>query len=272
MLRTLTVWAARSTPEPLKRWIHNRRGLDGMVRKAFATMMRASSDSVIIPSGPMAGIRLAVGEHISHAHISGVYELDTLCAIDRLVAPGAICYDLGASIGYMTLLMARKAKHVYAFEPAPHAAAEIRRQMAANGLENYTIVPDPVSDGRRQIQFALTDTAYGSRISEVPDGKWPVLELTTITLDEFAASHPFPDFMKIDVEDEEGRVLARASSILEKRKCSICCELHSENSARQVTGILDQYGYRITTVDGTPFQINGPVIPGCVQVIAVPLP
>jgi FkbM family methyltransferase len=236
----------------------------------FAGAMKVAGDSVTIKSGPMAGLRLALSEHISHAHIEGTYELETLKAIDRLVTPGSVCYDLGASIGYMTVLMARKAKHVYAFEPAPHAAVEIRRHMAANKFENFTIVGDPVSDSRRPIEFAITDTAYGSRIPESPQSKWPTLKLTATTLDDFVAAHPAPDFVKIDVEDEEGRVMTGARKLLQQHHASFCCELHSEASARQVTSIFNEYGYHVTTLDGEPFTISGTVIPGCVQVIAVP--
>jgi len=103
----------------------------------------------------------------------------------------------------MTLLMARTAKHVYSFEPAP--------------------TPSPK-------RFCLTDGAYGSAINET-ETRWPVLQLRTTTLDLFAKVHPIPDFLKIDVEGEEGAVLDGAVGLQARRKMSICCEIHSREAA-----------------------------------------
>lgn len=272
MLRALTIWTAQHTPAAVRNWIHSNRMLERLARHTFAGAMRLDGRIATIPSGPMAGIKIAVGEHTSHSHVEGTYELETLIAVDRIVQPGFVCYDLGASIGYISLLMARKAKQVYAFEPAPHAAEEIRRQMAANGFQNFTIVGDPVSDTRRPIEFALTEVAYGSRIREDKQSEWPTLKLTSTTLDDFISDHPFPDFIKIDVEDEEGRVMAGAQKLLAQRHTSFCCELHSEASAEQVTAAFERYGYRVTTLNGQPFRIQRAIIGGEVQVIAQPAP
>lgn len=269
MLRSLTVSLARSMPTSLKKWVHHHRFVDRVARKTFSGILGAEGNVVNIQRGPLAGLSLAVSEHISHAHVAGTYELETLRAIDRLVSPGSICYDLGASIGYISLLMARKAKRVYAFEPAPHAMEEIRKHAAVNQFENIEIVPSPVSDCARTVEFSLTDNAYGSCIvnSEV---EWPTLKLTTITLDHFTLTHPFPDVIKVDVEGEEGRVFEGARSILRKKKASICCELHSAEAARQVQEILSEYDYRITTLDGEPFRLSGPIIAGELQILATP--
>ena len=261
--------AARFTPTPLKKWIHNRPSVYHIFRKAFSFFVGLKGNTVSIESGPMKGMSLAVSEHVSHAHILGTYELDTQLAVDRLVAPGSVCYDLGASIGYLSLLMARRARLVFAFEPTAHAAAEIAKHVAANQLQNITIVPSPVSDAVRKVRFTVNENAYGSRITAA-QSKWPTIELTTITLDDFAKSNPQPDFIKIDVEDEEGRVLEGARSILRQRKTALCCELHSENSARRVQQVLSEYGYKLTDLHGGPFHIITPVVPGELHVIALP--
>jgi FkbM family methyltransferase len=266
--RRLIAEAARRTPVSIKTWVHGNLFLDRLSRRAFRLFL--GQGTVRIQSGPMAGVSLAASEHISHAHIRGTYEIETQEAIYKHLRPGFICYDLGASIGYLSLLMASaKASHVYCFEPAPHAAAEIRKHMAANGFQNYTVVPDPVSNSRRPGRFALTEVTYGSGIVDA-DTRWPVIELTSITLDEFAAHHEFPDLIKIDVEGEEDRVLDGARSILEKRNALICCEVHTNEDAEQVSAILNEYGYRITTLDGKPFRVTGEIRSGEVQVLAYP--
>jgi FkbM family methyltransferase len=269
MVRSPIILATRLAPRFIKSWIQGNPLLYHAVRKTFSFFVSLDGSTVTIESGPMQGMTLVVGEHVSHAHIRGTYELDTQLAVDRLVSPGFICYDLGASIGYLSLLMARKAKLVFAFEPAPHAAAEIRKHAASNGLGNISIVPSPVSDGVRTVRFSLNTNAFGSRIAEA-HSKRPTVALTTITLDDFVKTNPSPDFVKIDVEDEEARVLRGARSILGERKATICCELHSEKSAREVQEILSEYGYKLTDLHGRAFAIPDPVVPGDLQVLAFP--
>jgi FkbM family methyltransferase len=268
MLRSIAVFTARAIPSPLKRWIHRHKHLSRFGRKVFAGIVGLGGNVVAVEDGPLKGMRLVMSEHVSHAHISGTYERETQLAIDRLIAPGFICYDLGASVGYLSLLMARKAQHVYSFEPAPHALAHFRGHIEANALENITIVEKAVSDCERVVKFGLTDNAYGSRIVESSSGN--TLQMTTTTLDDFVASHPPPDFIKIDVENEEGRVLEGARTLLRDKHPLICCELHSVEAAQHVQTILHEYGYKITTLSGEPFKITGPIVPGDLQVIGLP--
>ena len=199
-MRATVIAATRLTPTFIKKRIQENPWIYHFFRRIFSFFVGLEGNTVVIESGPLQGMILVVDEHVSHAHIRGSYELETQLAIDKMVSPGFICYDLGASIGYLTLLMARKAKMVYAFEPASLAAAEILKHAAANHLENITIVPSPVSDVVRTVRFSRNSNAYGSRIAE-DQSKWPTVELTTITLDDFVRANPAPDFIKIDVED-----------------------------------------------------------------------
>ncbi|WP_284352869.1 FkbM family methyltransferase [Roseisolibacter agri] len=266
LLRSIAVTIARVLPRGVKQWVHGRRSLDRLARRSFASLSGAGSTAVIA-GGPLAGVKLVTGEHVSHAHLNGTYEEDVLRAVDREVRAGDVCYDLGASIGYLSLLMARRARQVYAFEPAPHAAAEIRRHSAANGFAHIEVVGLPVSDRPRNVTFALTDVAYGSAIV---DGKtqWPTLDLTATTLDQFAQDHELPDFVKIDVEGEEGRVLEGARTLLERGTMTWCIELHNAPVARHVLELLEAHGYVVETLDGQRFAVHGDVIAGDVQIVA----
>lgn len=119
-IQSLAVHGARLLPHGFKRWLHRQKALDKITRRLYGTLV---SGVARVESGPLAGLSLYAGPHVSHAHIRGTYEIGTQHAVDQTVQPGWVCYDIGASIGYLTLLMARKASHVFAFEPAPHAAA-----------------------------------------------------------------------------------------------------------------------------------------------------
>jgi FkbM family methyltransferase len=263
----IAVWIAERTPRRLKLAVNRVRFLDKALMSLYGSLIK---DNVIsIEEGPMRGIKLAASRHTSHAHIKGIYEREVQDAIDSMVRVGDICYDLGASIGYMTLLMSRKAKHVYSFEPAPNAIAELRCHLAANRIQNVTVVPSPVTDRVRAVRFCLTDAAYGSGINE-RGTRWPVLQLETTTLDLFSRDHPGPDFLKIDVEGEEGAVLDGAHAILALRETSICCEVHNRNAARSVIGTLERFGYKLTLLDGSPVKAPEEVVAGEFHILARP--
>jgi FkbM family methyltransferase len=268
MFRTGAIWGARFTPRFIKSFVHNNRSIDNLSRKLYGKML--GPGTAVIESGPMKGLKLVLGPNVSHAHIRGVYEGETLKTVDQLVKPGFICYDLGASIGYLSLLMARKAKHVYAFEPAPHAIEELRKHVAANQMTSIvTLVPTPVSNNVREVSFAVTDVLFGSAINEI-ETRWPVHKLTTTTLDLFVRDHPAPDFVKIDVEGEEGRVLEGARELLANKRPAICCEVHSPEAADQALRVLGNCQYAVTRLNGEPFEVTEDMRAGDVQVICLP--
>lgn len=251
--------------------IHESTTLDKLVRRTYGTLL--GSGSSVIPEGPMKGLHLAHSEHVSHAHLRGVYEIEMLEALDRVLKPGMVCYDVGASIGYISILMARKARKVYAFEPAPHAIAEIRRQAAANNFSNIEVVPLPVSDCVKTVSFQLSDTAYGSRINSVLEERWKTISFDTTTLDIFASTHEAPDLIKMDIEGEEGRALEGTRKVLSEKQPVLICEVHSAEQADHTGRVLAACGYKIFHLDGvTPFepQASQNIVAGMVQVLAVP--
>lgn len=262
-IQSLAVQGARLLPHRFKRWLHGQKVLDKMTRRVYGTLV---SGAVRVESGPLAGLSLYAGPHISHAHIRGTYEIGTQRAIDQTVQPGWVCYDVGASIGYLTLLMARKASHVFSFEPAPHAAGVLKQQVELNGFQDrVTHVPNAVSDTPKTVHFSLTDNAYGSRIGETG------LEVKAITLDDFAAQHGVPNLIKMDVEGEELRALEGARRILRERPW-LCIEIHSADLAIQVSKLLAEYGYTMHHIEDTGLTpyVPGDARPGELQVLCAP--
>ena len=262
-IQSLEVRCASLLPHGLKRWLHRQKLLDQLSRQVYGSLV---SGTAVVESGPLQGLLLQAGPHISHAHIRGTYELGTQRAIAKAVQPGWVCYDVGASVGYLTLLMARKARHVFAFEPAPHAAAVLLQQVKANEFQDrVTLVPNAVSDVPKTVHFGLTDNAYGSRIVETG------LEVKAITLDDFVAVNGVPNFIKMDIECEELRALQGARKLLAEGPV-LCIEIHTSELAVEVNKLLLEYNYRIELVEqnGLRPYTPGEARPGDVQVLCTP--
>ncbi len=73
--------------------------------------------------------------------VSGVWEPHITAVARRLLSSGDVFIDVGAHIGYYTLVASRivgPEGHVYAFEPAPETYAALRENLARNGVSNVT--------------------------------------------------------------------------------------------------------------------------------------
>ena len=143
----------------------------------------------------------------------------------------------------------------------------------ANGLINIHPVQQVVSGNVRDVEFALTDNAYGSRIiagQPVPANR-PKLKFRTTTLDALVGSYPPPDFIKMDVEGEELSVLQGGEEVLIRANRTIfIIELHSTQLAKDCIEFLRSHGYRVTELDGSPIREHEAVHPGDLQVMAFP--
>ena len=71
--------------------------------------------------------------------------------------------DVGASVGYYTLLLARlvgPSGRVYAFEPIPRDFAILKRNVKANGYQNVVLENRAVSDINGIERFYISSVSY----------------------------------------------------------------------------------------------------------------
>jgi FkbM family methyltransferase len=93
-------------------------------------------------------------------HFFGTYEPEVQTEIRRYVTPGAIAIDVGANVGWHTLLMAARAGstgRVYAFEPNDSTRQRLVSAVEANDLAQVTVDGRAVADlvGARGFQAPL---------------------------------------------------------------------------------------------------------------------
>jgi FkbM family methyltransferase len=87
---------------------------------------------------------------------SGVWEPHVTAMVSRLLSPGDVCVDVGAHIGYYTVLAARlvgPGGRVYALEPSPAVNAALRANVVLNSATQVTTlrVAAGASDGRAEL-------------------------------------------------------------------------------------------------------------------------
>jgi Met-10+ like-protein len=105
--------------------------------------------------GPVPGKKWIVGSK-RHAFWLGLYEPEMQRRIVKVIRPGGIFYDIGANLGFYSLLASALVGQgrVFAFEPSPDNIAYLRRHVALNECADVEIL---------NWQFAIAKVMVGSR-------------------------------------------------------------------------------------------------------------
>jgi FkbM family methyltransferase len=203
-------------------------------------------NEVEIADGEAAGLRLRV-DRASVMWATGRVELTVQRALAALLVPGSVCFDVGANVGFYTILAARLVGpegRVVAFEPHPENVKALERNVAANGLANVVVVPKAVSSRSGAARLTHGDRAT----ARLHDG--PGHDVRTIALDEFVDEHAalVPAVVKIDVEGHELDVLEGARRTLGSARPALLCEQHGQGAA--VVAALERLRYASVPLDG----------------------
>src|SRR5512138_2025047 len=135
-LLTLASSAARLLPSPVKRAVYRIKPLAKFIRQGLNRAAPHGITQVEVAAGGLAGVRLALDLQSEKDYWLGTYEPELQAAIADLLQPGIVAYDVGANIGYITLLLARAVGengHVYSFEALPANLERLRTNLELSG-------------------------------------------------------------------------------------------------------------------------------------------
>lgn len=129
------------------------------------------------------------------------------------------CVDVGANIGYYTLLFSKSAKNgrVHSFEPVPLNYQLLTTNLVLNNVENVVLNPQAVGAGRKDVDFIVAqDGAYSSLAETGRKAVAQRIKVAMISLDEYCdAKHISQvDILKVDVEGAEEAVIEGAEGLL----------------------------------------------------------
>ncbi len=109
----------------------------------------------VIEAGPAKGLRFDAGADTVRFE-KGDYEQPVQQALASLARPGDVCYDIGANLGFFSILLGRLVGPtgvVHAFEPVPANAVAIERNARLNDLDNVCVMRVALtrSDGEAEL-------------------------------------------------------------------------------------------------------------------------
>ena len=215
---------------------------------------------VRILRGKMRGVRWVKGAG-EHGYWLGTYEQRKRKAMEGLLRAGQIFFDIGANVGYFSLLAAKLTApdgFVVAFEPLPRNTNFLRQHIGLNALEQrIKLYEAAVSDHDGKTFFDLGKSSAMGHIAS--QGQ---LEVQLLSLDSLIKSGevPMPDVMKIDVEGAEFEVLQGAKEILAEHHPLLFIDTHARTAHDKSIQCLLELGYELELLDGKPLAESKEII------------
>jgi FkbM family methyltransferase len=183
------------------------------------------------------------------------YEAETIAMLREDARPAAVVADIGAHIGFESLVLARlvgESGTVLSFEPDPTNLARLRQNLKINSITNVRLIDRAVS---KSTGIHLFD-AQGSTTSHLVSGKvdargGETMQVQTVSLDDFFYDEhaPIPSLLKIDVEGHELAVLEGGERFLAQFKPALLLEMHAEQSMLKCLRLLMPIGYKFKLLE-----------------------
>lgn len=174
---------------------------------------------------------------ISGALSLGVYEPFETALFRRLLKPGMVVLDIGANVGYYTVIAAHlvgATGRVVAFEPEPTNVSFLNKNIKSNMLTQATVRAMAVAEraGRMTLNISATNKGNHSLVSTRAQSKQftSSIEVPVERVDDALAEVHITnvDIIKIDVEGAEMLAFAGMQQTLTQPDMAICMEFYPE--------------------------------------------
>src|SRR4030067_559088 len=108
VILSLAAMAARLLSMAVKQGLYRWPVLSGLIRRGLNRAVDQGMTEVTVAAGGLAGMHLSLDLQTEKDYWLGTYEPVLQVAIRDWVRPGVVAYDIGANIGYLTLLLSRQ--------------------------------------------------------------------------------------------------------------------------------------------------------------------
>jgi FkbM family methyltransferase len=224
--------------------------LGSFTEKLGQTILRIvpRNAQVRVLSGPLCGKKWIAGSSTNSCWF-GLYEKEKQNAFCSLIRSGDVVYDLGANVGFYSLLgsvLVGSSGHVFSFEPLPRNLELLRAHVLNNGITNCTVVAAAVGNRVGTAQFEAQCDPHMSKLSGTGG-----LNVELTSLDDLLASHKVlpPDVIKCDIEGAEFDALNGARTILNTYHPKILLATHGRIINQLCFDLLIDHGYSVRSLE-----------------------
>ena len=216
-----------------------------------------------IQRGLAAALRIRLNPRSGQNVLQGIGEPQVQQALLDHLRPGMTFYDLGANIGYFSLLAAHlvgPSGRVVSFEADPENALRLRENLASNNYLHALVEQKAVWSQSGPLSFDRVDSSTSpdrglGHVAAPSDGYAHApsvsdqIPVEGVSLDDYTSSHPLPDFLKCDVEGAEGAVFEGAARLLREHRPILLVEMHSPENHAFLAREFAALGYSCRNLD-----------------------
>jgi FkbM family methyltransferase len=208
--------------------------------------------------GPLRGSKWILGSSLNSCWL-GSYEYEKQKRITNELKRGTVFYDIGANVGFYSLLAARlvPSGKIYAFEPLPSNLCYLRRHLELNQTSNVEVFDLAISD---QVGTAFFEEAACRLMGRL--AREGTLGVHTATLDSLVLQERIapPSVVKMDIEGAELLVLRGASDCIQRYRPVIFLATHGGEVHQACCGLLESWGYECELLGGAAVEDRGEVV------------
>lgn len=200
-----------------------------------------------ILTGPLISKKWIKGSH-NISVLLGLYEAKQTHCFYKLSKNKKVFWDLGAHVGYYTLLFktANVNGLVFAFEPLPSNRYFFQKHVQLNKISEVHFFNKAVSNEKGKLRFNTGKSTVAGKIDDRGDIAVEVIQLSNyLTLNKIVE----PDIIKMDIEGEEFKVLQDLEGILAHKKPVIFLSTHSDKVHEKSLNLLLTFNYKLKPLD-----------------------
>lgn len=208
-------------------------------------------------------VEFEAGDHLIGPTVerTGSWEEPVAEAIERYLEPGWTFLDLGAGVGYFSLIAAQRGNSVLAVEPHPEAARLLAANVQSNAVRGTVALIQCAVHYREGYGQLVQPHDYtgnpGARVLEMDglsDGEAVDVRRLVDLLGEAR-----PEFIKLDIEGLEQAVIEDSGAIFEAARV-VVVEVSAGHLARYggtvqgLVGALTAHGFDVRYMNGNPLD------------------
>jgi FkbM family methyltransferase len=191
----------------------------------------------------------------------GVWEPVESALVLALLKPGDVFLDLGANIGYYSVLASRAcgpSGAVYAFEPGPENFRLLQRNLVLNKAGNVTAVNAAAAAATGQGPLFLSADNQGDHRTYDNEGRASSVAVPKFALDEwFSGRDRRIDLVKMDTQGSEAQIVEGMAGLIEENRSRMRMIIEfwpyglqgAGDSAEALVRRLGRFGFTVHKVD-----------------------
>ncbi|MCC6212798.1 MAG: FkbM family methyltransferase [Burkholderiales bacterium] len=262
-------------------------GFERIMRRLLPPERCASLGEICVIRDGMAFLtrpEVPLGWHVA---LFGTYEPELRDIVRAILPTGGVAVDVGANVGWHTLLMAQLVGaqgRVFAAEPNPSVRQSLTENLRINRFQQAEVIPFALANAEGAVDFygpAADDPRSGD--GHLVAGTWPgeasTMSVQTRRLDSMLAVSGIRrlDLMKIDVEGFEWPVLQGAEQSIAAYRPHVIFEFDKEYAPRgagtpgQLRDFFSRHRYDLFAIRcGRAEKLGPDRWPDCADIWAVP--